>query len=785
MYKFKYDKPITNKENDLLNRNNYAEHIAQALKNIINNSTNESFVIGIYGAWGEGKTSFINLVLSFFDNFEANSRDKTLIISRITKYFIKAMLIWLLFDFNFVDFITNSVFLINIILSFKTFPIIPCLHLISFIIKILITYFISTRPMKIINTFFNKRLKKDDSSVTVINFAPWNITNHKLLVEEFFKILKAELSKQKVYNEIVKNIEKYMHCVCSIITKGCFNLYDNKCNESILILKNELKHSLEKIDKKIVVIIDDIDRLSDKEMLLVFKLVKSIADLTNIIYILSFDKNIVVNALNNYNNENGEAFLEKIIQVPIKLPNPTQKQLEQCLFRELDSFLNLYPNILEEWSEKYKDYWNNVANGFIQLFKNVRDINRFINALKIAYNPRIHNEINIIDFFVIIAFQVLKPDIYEFIHNNYTLLMSKNTNDLDPTIKEQINKEFQAILNNTNLNHNKSIQHLLTAMFPNTDFWGNKWWYSISSEEAFLTGRICHPEHYNKFFTLDIDNEQVSLVQIQQIIEKSDLQENFEQEILKLDKDEKTKEFLRNLKMCLDKIPLENVENMILALFNIGDSLKSKDENIWDTDINFYIFEIIYYLMQKNLPNKKELLMTAISKSKSLCPIVNYIDQITQNLEKQDGILKQDYVNKTDCQELTNALLDRLYLEAKNDIDKTHNKNKLSKHQKLLYLLYFWKKHGDQKYLYEYIDKVTKEDSNLLLFLEQFKYKRRGIYGSVYRESDEINKKDLMEFFNIDVLQKRLENLEISKNDENSIIKLVLNALNDKTKDYD
>ena len=57
---------------------------------------------------------------------------------------------------------------------------------------------------------------------------------------------------------------------------------------------------------KIIVSIDDIDRLSDEEIVAVFQLVKSLADFPNTIYVLAFDYDVVVRALGKVQHGDGK-----------------------------------------------------------------------------------------------------------------------------------------------------------------------------------------------------------------------------------------------------------------------------------------------------------------------------------------------------------------------------------------------------------------------------------------------------------------------------------------------
>lgn len=62
---FKPDQPIQSSKDDILGRKSFAQSLANA---ILNYKEKDSIVIGLFGAWGSGKTSIINLVLEHIDS---------------------------------------------------------------------------------------------------------------------------------------------------------------------------------------------------------------------------------------------------------------------------------------------------------------------------------------------------------------------------------------------------------------------------------------------------------------------------------------------------------------------------------------------------------------------------------------------------------------------------------------------------------------------------------------------------------------------------------------------
>ena len=76
-----------------------------------------------------------------------------------------------------------------------------------------------------------------------------------------------------------------------------------KSSKNLSAVKSELNILLRDIDTKIIIVIDDIDRLNNTEIRQIFQLVKSLADFPHTIYLLSFDKNVIINGLFSFGPE--------------------------------------------------------------------------------------------------------------------------------------------------------------------------------------------------------------------------------------------------------------------------------------------------------------------------------------------------------------------------------------------------------------------------------------------------------------------------------------------------
>ncbi|EFK9800287.1 NTPase, partial [Campylobacter coli] len=159
-------------------------------------------------------------------------------------------------------------------------------------------------------------------------------------------------------------------------------------------IKNEINTALLNIDIKIIIVIDDLDRLADTDIQEIFQLVRSIADFKNTIYILSYDEEIVSKALDKIQKDKGGKYIEKIVQVPIKLPKVSQENLKDIFIKKLKTIHIKYEALDKDEFIKNAD-----------AFKSIRDMERFLNTFKIEVNA-INQELYLYDFAVITLLKI-------------------------------------------------------------------------------------------------------------------------------------------------------------------------------------------------------------------------------------------------------------------------------------------------------------------------------------------------------------------------------------------
>ena len=709
-------------------------------------------------------------------------------IKNIIFLILKIFLSFLIYDFRIFDYLLNFYHIEKFIDSFS-----PWIYLSFPVIENFIKLFLILKLFKFQN--LKKILYKEKDFISnpiILDFAPWNIINEENVLQEFFNLIKNQLRKSNNINdldEIIKTLEKYANKVCNNFTNNCFN-FKQEDDNTVLNLKKDLSKQLKKLNHKFIIFIDDVDRLTDNEILLIMKIIKSIADLPNIIYFISFDRKIVSEALNKYHKNNGDKFLEKIIQIPFELPNIQKEKIENYINKLLQSFVISFTELNNIWNEQYAKYWDAITfQGFYDYFNNLRDIHRYFNALEINYNPEIHNEVNFIDFLIVNIWQLFYKELYDFIRQNASFF-TRDFNKLTEEEKEIYRNEIEKCFKNVNIKQKEILKAHLITLFPNiTGLYHGIYSISMDSEEERrITGRICCYEHFIKFFSYQNIPNEITLTEMHYYIDISKSIENFSKIFLELENRRKTKLFLQKLEDYIEILSEEQCINIIQVLLDIGDYLELYNEGFWSSDIYANIDRIIYKILKKNISNKYQILLESINKSKSLYPSLSYVDLLIRSLTHTDGAIYQDYVNSEQCEKLKNLVLEKLNIWARNTLNGLKNDllpfdGNLLKHHMFYWILIFWFDNGDKESLAVFINAITESDKGLINFLNIIKQEVKISDSNGCRTLYRYNKNSLLKFFKQEYILERLKSINNSEN--KTIINAVIDCLNDVQHDFE
>ncbi|MFB6850149.1 P-loop NTPase fold protein [Streptomyces sp. NPDC056373] len=168
--------------------------------------------------------------------------------------------------------------------------------------------------------------------------------------------MRAALPKEERWSEVRQRIGGFgqaisplgkLTALAGLDSEGLIQSFSDRItgDTSASAAKRKAEDALRQAGQPVLVVMDDLDRLTPDELLLVFKLVRLVGHLPNVYYLISFDEQTLLDVLQRSDlvgNSEGRAreFLEKIIQVRLDLPAFRERDAAAMSIRALNTLLD-------------------------------------------------------------------------------------------------------------------------------------------------------------------------------------------------------------------------------------------------------------------------------------------------------------------------------------------------------------------------------------------------------------------------------------------------------------
>lgn len=525
---FSSDKPISSSQDDKFQRYDFAKRIANT---IVERKNEDCVVIGVYGAWGEGKTSVVN--------------------------------------------------------------------------------------------FIESELQKKKKIIT-LKFNPWRYADENSLLIQFFEKLATSLdknlkTKKEKAGDLLKKYGKLLAFDVPIVGnvgEKLENAGEIFGGSDVEELKERIETILKETESKVVIFIDDIDRLDKAEIHSIFRLVKLTADFSNTTYILSFDEEMVSAAIGERfgsgNQRSGQNFLEKIIQVPLKIPVAQPESLKKFCFELIDKALN--SNNIKLSEEEIRRFVSEFTGNVLVKLETPRLAVRYSNTLSFSI-PLLYGEVNTVDLMLIEAIKTFFPEHYQFIKTNpeyfigtYMSAIRGHGRDSDKiqSLKAHLDELGKHFTNK----QKKCIQDLLEELFPRlNEAFHNYAFNQSSADKWYKEKRIVSSQYFNRYFSYAVIKGELSDVSFQLFLSSiSELTyKEVSNSIQKLIRQSSVENFLLKLRSSEDDFNWPDTIKIVKAISILGELLPENTGNY------FMSFQapreqaaILVYQMIKKHKNKSE-----------------------------------------------------------------------------------------------------------------------------------------------------------------------------------
>jgi predicted KAP-like P-loop ATPase len=575
-------------------------------------------------------------------------------------------------------------------------------------------------------------LRKTDA--LLITFNPWNFSDQNELIKDFFDSMiealkkadgqggEAKANKLKGYaSKLLKQSGITISPEISALGLVSFKLGEVTTvggEDPLEKQKETINKLLKEFGRRIVIVIDDIDRLDSHETKLIFKLVKMTANFANTIFLLAYDRSKVCLRMDE-NGIKGEDYLKKIIQVSFTLPNPDPQDLIKILFQDIDASI-------QGFDEKYWDdvRWGNLfQSGFRSLFPTIRDIKRYISSLRLDIAIIGKEEVNPIDFLGIEAIRVFAPDVYLAMANEklaFTSTISMYFGSGNGREREERKNICERIITQ------KSPEGLATAiseivkqLFPqvkglytNTHYgyeWQQEWRKKLL---------VCSEDIFDKYFSLSIPSSTLSEKSLKDLLASIDNLTVFTESLKTFQAEGKLRLVLDRLIDHLDGLTEQQKGKLIIGIFDFCEGVKDRRLGVLDVQaVDDQTWRLGYQTLKRVPKDNRVAFLTAIlTATKSVfspTQLIVMLDHEIELHEKKES-LEEPLMTKQEMDGLKKACVDKIRAAA--------HDGALVTNQHFDWLLLAWKELDSEAAVKEYVAELIKTTSGLLAVLRGFEW---------------------------------------------------------------
>jgi predicted KAP-like P-loop ATPase len=424
------DTALSDPEFDRLDRAPFAASLSSSIRSL---EGNDSFVIGLCGPWGSGKTSVLNFVLSDLES-------------------------------------------------------------------------------------------EEDDAPIILRFNPWWFSGREQLLEAFLAQFTATLDMPK-RGENAKKAGKLLGTLSAALRPvalipfigeaakvgreavdalaGASNAYGDAVSRNVFAIREEIDELLTDSPNRIIVVMDDIDRLAAKEIAQLFLILKAVADFPRTVYLLAFDQGVITQAINEQLGVDGKTYLEKIVQLQIDVPPTAQTAIHQMFMEQLNELMRGEEDVTPQQGQYF---WNVFHDGIKQFLVTPRAAKKLINMLRFAYPP-LRGEVNVVDMIGIACLTTFVPRVITTIATNADQFTGVGPRTaLGGQDEYQQRKTFhRAWLDQLPEAERSAVEGIVKRLFPSVNHALEGTGHSGEFETIWQRElRVCSSSHFEKYFRLAI-----------------------------------------------------------------------------------------------------------------------------------------------------------------------------------------------------------------------------------------------------------------------------------------
>lgn len=521
---------------------------------------------------------------------------------------------------------------------------------------------------------------QQDPPISVVEFNPWLFSGTESLVDSFFSELSAQLRLKDParYSKLADQIDRYSNLLTPLTwipvvgpwagrlksLTGIAKSVQDRRKESVQAQKQRLADTLSRLKSPVVVLIDDIDRLGQREVQDIFRLVRLTANFPNIVYMLTFDRARVESALEE-DGMSGRSYLEKIIQavwdVPVAPRHMLLNQLSETLDESLEEIGEFYYFDVSRWPDT-------LAEIIFPLIRNMRDVKRFA-ASALVTVVAVQDQVDLGDILALEAIRVFLPDVFAAIATFRDSLTTPSPNFHPQNEPPSLRLGIEELLRISG-DHEPVVQNLLRRLFPaSVRHFENRSFGAFSPNDWLKGRRVAHQDILAHYLERTVPDGLSAFNDAERAVAKMANPGGFSAFLEELEVERLT-EVISALEVFEGSYPVDGVPEAVTKLINIIPSLPNSGPGLISLNPGIGVGRIALRMLSQYADQDKvgEVLKSAFRDSPSLSAKYTIVD-----LAGQWDTSRQPLVKEKKVEDLRADFLQLLYAAKESELASEHD----------------------------------------------------------------------------------------------------------------
>lgn len=261
---------------------------------------------------------------------------------------------------------------------------------------------------------------RTDREIILVEFNPWYFARLEVLTHRFYSAISNAINRSFFYPDLLSAGRRYARILSPVLRR--YGIEITAEERDLEEAKGKVEHYILHTGRRVVILIDDIDRAEPEELLFIFKTVRLAATFKKTIFLLAYDESQVTDHLSRLGLKSD--YLEKIVQNPVQLPPVDQRVIDRfVLFSDPShrSQLDLLFDKLQIHQKRREEFDTEIVSFYAAhlkpFFTTLRDAKRFLASVDVRL-PAVKDEVHLLDFVLLGVLRVFENDVYQDIWAN-------------------------------------------------------------------------------------------------------------------------------------------------------------------------------------------------------------------------------------------------------------------------------------------------------------------------------------------------------------------------------